>query len=82
MVSYVWASVAPLSGVKRNRYPRKSDIPRGRCFALWRFILKCHQCVDRCVWVHLLTDIQREVGDSLGGETRTLAYGVGASGLR
>lgn len=75
------ASLALFSGVKRNRFPRESDTPCGRCSALWRFVLRCHQCVDRCVWVHLLMDIQREVGDSLGGETRTLAYGLGVPGL-
>jgi hypothetical protein len=67
--------------MNKNRFPRKSGIPRGRCLALSRFILKCHQCADRCVWVHLLMDIQREVGDSLCGETRTLAYGIGVAGL-
>lgn len=50
---------------------------------MWEVLcsLKVHSevspmCVDRCVWVHLLMDMQREVGDSLCGETRTLAYGL------
>lgn len=55
---------------------------------MWEVLcsLKVHSevspvCRQMCVGA-LLMDIQREADDSVCGETRTLAYGVGASGLR